>query len=93
MSKTHNRESDVVKSSKFLKDEISEGSLQILQASAPLTIFNQNTIEMLATPQTIDIWDQTSENHTAYLMRQEALLEHAAHCSTQHNNEQIVKLV
>ena len=90
ISKIHDREIDVVKFSKFLKDEISEESLQILQGS-PVTIFHRNTIELLAT-QTIDIWDRTSDNPTAYLIRQEALLEHAAHCSTQHNNERLVKL-
>ena len=64
MSKIHNRKIEVVKFSKFLKDKISEGTLQIPQA-LPLTIFHGSTIEMLVATQTRDIWDQTSENHTA----------------------------
>jgi hypothetical protein len=90
-SKVHDREIDVVKFSKFLKDELSEETLQKLQAD-PLTIFHRRTINVLAT-ETIDIWDRTSiNNEIAHLLRKEALKEHAAHCSTQHNNERLVKL-
>jgi hypothetical protein len=80
----------VVKFAQFLKDELSEETLRKIQAD-PLTTFHRNSIELLAT-QTIDIWDRASDNQTAHLVRQEALLEHAAHCSTQHNNERLVKL-
>jgi hypothetical protein len=54
-------------------------------------MYHRNSIELLAT-QTIDIWDRASDNQTAHLIRKKALLEHAAHCSTQHNNERLVKL-
>jgi hypothetical protein len=89
-SQVHDRHIDVVKFSKFLRDEISEETLQKLQAD-PLTIFHRDAIELLATER-IDIWDQESDNQSAHLVRKEALLEHAAHCSTQHNNERLVKL-
>jgi hypothetical protein len=46
----------------------------------------------MSATQTIDAWDRASENQAAHLTRQEALVEHAAHCSTQHNNERPVKL-
>jgi hypothetical protein len=85
VSPIHNRKIDVVKFSKFLRDEISEETLRKLQAD-PLAIFHRNSIKLLAT-QRRDIWDRASDNQTAHLVRKEALLEHAAHCSTQHNNE------
>jgi uncharacterized protein YciI len=89
-SKIHAREVDVVKFAQLLKDELSEETLQNIQAD-PLTIFHRISIELLAT-QTIDIRDCASDNQTAHLVRQEALLEHAAHCLTQHNNERLVML-
>jgi hypothetical protein len=89
-SKIHAREVDVVQFAQFLKNELSEETLKYIQAD-PLTIFHRNSIELLAT-QTTEIWDCASDNQTAYLVRQEALLEHATHCSTQHNNERLVKL-
>jgi hypothetical protein len=46
---------------------------------------------LLAT-QAIDILDRVSDNQTAHLVRQEALLEHLSHCWTQHNNKRLVKL-
>ena len=48
-------------------------------------------MEVLAT-QTTGIWDRTIENPSARLMRQEALLERAAPCLTQRDNERVVKL-
>jgi hypothetical protein len=80
----------VVKFAQFLKDELSEETLQKIQAD-PLTIFHRNSIKLLAT-QTIDIWDRESENQTAHLLHQEVLLEHAAHCLTQDNKERLLKL-
>jgi hypothetical protein len=67
VSKIHGREIDVVKFTKFLKDELSEETLQRVQAD-PLMIFHRNTIELLAT-QTIDIWDRrASNNQIAHLI-------------------------
>jgi hypothetical protein len=42
----------------------------------------------------LDIWDETrsSTNENAYLLRSRALRSFAAHASTQHNNERLVKL-
>jgi hypothetical protein len=79
-SKIHACEVHVMKFAQFLKNELWEKNLRNIQAD-PLTIFHGNSIELLAT-QTIDIWDRASDNQTAHLVRQEALLEHAAHCST-----------
>jgi hypothetical protein len=89
-SKIHNHEIDVVKFSKFLQDKILEKTMEKLQAD-PLAIFHHDAIKWLVT-NSIDIWDQEQTNEKEHLIWKEALLEHTAHSSTQHNNQRLVKL-
>jgi hypothetical protein len=90
-SKQHGREIDCVKFSKFLKDGIPLTVLDQLRTD-PAIQFNQNAIDQIAV-RGIDIWDvalPTNENTQS--LRRHALHAYAAHASTQHNNERLVKL-
>jgi hypothetical protein len=57
----------------------------------PAIILNQNAINQIAV-QGLDIWDvEKPTNQNTHLLCQHALHAYAAHASTQHNNEQLVK--
>jgi hypothetical protein len=59
----------------------------------PAIVLNQNGIDEIAVSG-LDIWNTSTTNRHAnsYLLRKSALHAYAAHASTQHNNERLVKL-
>jgi hypothetical protein len=90
-SKQHGCEIDCEKFSKFLTDEIPLTVLEKLRTD-PAIISNQNAIEQIAV-QGLDIWDVAKPtNQNTALLQTHALRSFAAHASTQHNNERLVKL-
>jgi hypothetical protein len=58
----------------------------------PAIILNQNASNQIAV-QGLDIWDVAKPtNQNTHLLCQHTLHSYAAHTSTQHNNERLVKL-
>jgi hypothetical protein len=90
-SNQHNREIDCEKFHQFLKDEIPLPVLKQLQTD-PSIVLNQDAIDEIAV-HGLDIWDMSKQaNKKTHLYRSHALRFYAAHASTQHNNERLVKL-
>jgi hypothetical protein len=90
-SKQHDQEIGCRKFLQFLHDEIPLAVLDELRTN-PAVQLNREAIDQIAVG--LDIWDETrsSTNEHAYLLRSQALCSFAAHASTQHNNERLVKL-
>jgi hypothetical protein len=89
-SEMHNQEINCEKFMLFLKSEISLTTLEQLRID-PAVHRHREAIDQIAIG--LDIWDATNTtNENAHLLRKGALQEYAAHASTQHNNERLVKL-
>jgi hypothetical protein len=90
-SNQHNREINCEKFSQFLKNEIPLTVLAQLRTD-PCILLNQNAMNEIAEGG-LDIWDAAKPaNKNTHLYRRQALRAFAAHASTQHNNERLVKL-
>ncbi len=74
-----------------MKDRIPLTALAQLQTDACI-VLNRNAMNEIAA-RGLDIWDRAKPaNQNTHLYRRQALRAYAAHASTQHNNERLVKL-
>jgi hypothetical protein len=90
-SNQHDQEINCEKFCQFLRDEIPLTVLAQLRTD-PCIVLNRNAMNEIAA-RGLDIWDTAKPaNRNTHLYHMEALCAYAAHASTQHNNERLVKL-